>query len=789
MGTLCKIAAKASRRWASLPLVGLALACHDASRSNPLDPTLTPAVELTVTADDTAGAVNLSWTPYAGRAAFSQYRVLRNLARYTVPETLYAASDVQDTSFVDRGRLPDTAYEYRVSVVNQAGLVATSAPCLVRAYSVQGVELLAADADSLTGLVRLRWTRYRGPGFSAYEVRRREPGSGGWDLLATRAAQSDTVFHDDQALHGTQYAYTVTVAAVDRSLPGTQVDGRLELPAVRLVRAEFASATASAELRWQAYYGPRFAGYRLERRLLGSDWTTVFRGPGLADTAWTDPRLLGNTAYSYRVVVTSSRGEEVPGPVATGQFHELLAVWPVPLVHGAVGALALTDLRFLGASGNELLAIASGNATLEMRAFDRRTGNQTRCWPLDGEDLGSVSAAGSVRADGRTLLAFPMESPAASGAAGVGLCQVTPEGRPLRREWPFIAAALPAPATPAQATVLGKVRVTGNDLDLDSLAVYARGRPMAQSGPMRLDPQGRDSVTYQDAAWQDPGVRLWVTRDCWFRGSGLTLELGGDTYSRYTMLMLWSSNTAVLRWRFTPPVGSSERPDSAEWVAPIDFLYPGYNEPSLAVVGGYVRATVGGPWAVVPSPGGRFWCSLADLGPIVALTADDAAYAVSATGQVLAQGRLPGGVTEARARPGRRGVEMALCVPERRKLLLGTVTTGQETNWWSNLTTDLGPAIGALEGFLSYPISVAIGPDGRYFVLDAERGNVVAFDRQPHFITRWGSRGAAAGEFDLGSGGKVRDGTFGFSGSILVDDEGFVYVADPGNQRIQKFGR
>ena len=66
----------------------LLAACRAAPRKNPFDPELTPPVELTVVLDDTAGTATLTWTPYAGEAAFAEYRVLRNPTESTRLETL-----------------------------------------------------------------------------------------------------------------------------------------------------------------------------------------------------------------------------------------------------------------------------------------------------------------------------------------------------------------------------------------------------------------------------------------------------------------------------------------------------------------------------------------------------------------------------------------------------------------------------------------------------------------------------------------------------------------------------
>lgn len=68
-------AALPSLWWLAGPL--LLAWSHDAPRDNPLDPQLTPPVQLQVALDDTAGTATLTWTRYEGEAEFGEYWVLR----------------------------------------------------------------------------------------------------------------------------------------------------------------------------------------------------------------------------------------------------------------------------------------------------------------------------------------------------------------------------------------------------------------------------------------------------------------------------------------------------------------------------------------------------------------------------------------------------------------------------------------------------------------------------------------------------------------------------------------
>ena len=101
------------------------------------------------------------------------------------------------------------------------------------------------------------------------------------------------------------------------------------------------------------------------------------------------------------------------------------------------------------------------------------------------------------------------------------------------------------------------------------------------------------------------------------------------------------------------------------------------------------------------------------------------------------------------------------------EVLLTLGAHGQAGDWNEAANTQL----------LNEPTDVAIGLAGEIFVLVGHgRGEprVLKFDSGGTLMTSWGSPGTGPGQFDIPH-------------SIVVDDEGLVYIADRQNRRVQIF--
>jgi sugar lactone lactonase YvrE len=86
---------------------------------------------------------------------------------------------------------------------------------------------------------------------------------------------------------------------------------------------------------------------------------------------------------------------------------------------------------------------------------------------------------------------------------------------------------------------------------------------------------------------------------------------------------------------------------------------------------------------------------------------------------------------------------------------------------------------------LDDPINPFIDPQGNLWVIDGKNSRFQIFGPDGTFLEVWGTPGSAEGQFDFVDPSVA--GGFGQAGAAF-DAEGNLYVADPGNHRIQKFG-
>jgi titin len=242
--------------------------------------------------------VRLTWADVANEKGYKVERRLDGTDAWTQVGT--TAPNV--TTFVDERVDAGKTYIYRVRAFNDAGdssysntdaVTIPAAPAAPVAPRLE-VDLVAPRAAKLT------WTNVANE--TGYRVQRRVDGTDAWQTVRTVGADVRTVT-DDGLEPGKTYLYRVIAFNAAGNSPASNVGvARVAQAGLPTAPRELRAASVSAsriELRWVDSTGE--TGYRIERRVAGTDaWTKIGARPANA-TSFVDESVTAGTAYQYRV--------------------------------------------------------------------------------------------------------------------------------------------------------------------------------------------------------------------------------------------------------------------------------------------------------------------------------------------------------------------------------------------------------------------------------------------------------------------------------------------------------
>jgi len=154
----------------------------------------------------------------------------------------------------------------------------------------------------------------------------RRAGDGDWEDVAILSPET-TVYHDNEVLDGTAYAYRVQVFGEegnDSDFTTTLVDVESlpALPGAPKLTAVTVEGADALGLEWSPREGDVVSGYRIERSL--SKWgfyTTTLQTSGQV-TATIDTGLVPGQTYYYRVIAVNGTGESRPSNVVGGTTRQ-----------------------------------------------------------------------------------------------------------------------------------------------------------------------------------------------------------------------------------------------------------------------------------------------------------------------------------------------------------------------------------------------------------------------------------------------------------------------------------
>lgn len=654
---------------------------------------------------------------------------------------------------------------------------------------------LTAAVDDTAGVVRLSWPPAQDEAVQ-YLVLRNAPQSTAVDTMARLSEQ--TSFADTVDV-GAEWVYRVSVVnAAGLEVPSAPVrPASMELPPVRITDIGIDPTQATARVRWTPYEGPRFTQYEVWRESAGELPVKVATVNDATDSAIVDSALHGGVTHAYRVTVVTSRDERIDSDLVGGSFHDVVTTWPLDLPEGEAAA------RLYWEEG-QLTALLSAPSNISLGTYGPDgSGSVKSVVDIELSEFAPSSVSTSLDRSGERHIAFATRSTFNVASIRVGRFRLDESGGEKTREIFRQSGGLLSDSLTALPSVTISVRDgfagvgTWTDVSLRTAAqdvptnwdlweASASGVTAVEADVLFLRTADFGATSFMFLPWDEVPQSEYTYKETRTTVSGTSLLTIGDpsSFERSFLANIIANPVAgILEITLRVfRVGTSSERVSYAMVPGIPLrLEARFTGAEFAVT---AASTV--DW-VEDTDDGIEWTSIISVGGQLGMTTDRSGRTFDSEGDERPSFDLLSDVAESRVWIDATGeTQLGICLPEENHIRFHPVgQTGTRRIDWPRPddATRAGSGAGQGDGELFFPLSFDVASDGRIYVLDAGNARIQVFDESGGYITQFGSTGSDPGEFDFGSGHSASD----FAGSIAVDDDGFIYVADVGNRRIQKF--
>lgn len=283
----------------------------------------------------TSTEIDLTWNDRSNNEkGFEIQRQTGSGAFVTVTVT-----NVNVTSYADRGLQPNTTYSYRVRSTNGVGdsawTATATAATVVPPAAPTGLSVAAVPLSSTS--LQLSWTD-NADNETGFRIERSTAG-GAFVELSSQAPANAGTFTDTGLQPSTTYAYRVRATNAGGNSAYSNTATATTPPAAPSNLVTTALSTTSIQLSWTDN-SPDEAGFKIERRTGTGAFTAlpVVAANGTSTVTFVDTGLAPGTAYTYHVRASNANGDSANSSDVTATTLQpgKISVAPTKVNLGAV---------------------------------------------------------------------------------------------------------------------------------------------------------------------------------------------------------------------------------------------------------------------------------------------------------------------------------------------------------------------------------------------------------------------------------------------------------------------